>query len=453
MNPKPTILIVDDERNTREGLEQALRDRYYIVLAEDASRALEILQSQRVDLLLTDLRLPGDDGMTLLKRALALPQPPVCIMMTAYGSVDNAVEAMRHGAADYVTKPIHLDDLEMRIERALKTYRLQTENVALRAELDKKYGLENIIGQSPAMLQIFETVQQVAPSRATVLITGETGTGKELIAHAIHNLSLRKHGPFIAVHAAALPSSLLESELFGHEKGAFTGAIERRIGRFELADGGTLFLDEVGELEPAIQVKLLRVLEEQAFERVGGSKTIKVDVRLVAATNRNLFDLVKAGKFREDLYYRLSVVTLHLPPLRDRREDIPLLIAKFLQDFSRENNKQVREITLDAVNVLKAYDWPGNVRELRNVIEQMVVLARTDRLTLRDVPVHIRGSADLTKISVLDNRITVKDAERQLIIQALKAHKGNRTRAAQQLGISRRTLHRWIKKYQLEDIR
>ncbi|MDW8345060.1 MAG: sigma-54 dependent transcriptional regulator, partial [Verrucomicrobiae bacterium] len=429
MSTKPTLLIVDDERNTREGLEQALRDRYHILLAEDAASALDILQSQHVHILLTDLRLPGDDGMTLLKRALALPQPPVCLMMTAYGSVENAVEAMHMGAADYVTKPINLDDLEVRLERALQTARLKTENVALRAELDQKFGLENIIGQSPAMLQIFDTVQQVAPSRATVLITGETGTGKELIAHAIHNLSPRKNGPFIVVHAAALPATLLESELFGHERGAFTGAVERRLGRFELADGGTLFLDEIGELEPAIQVKLLRVLEEQTFERVGSSKPIKIDVRLVAATNRNLLDLVKAGKFREDLYYRLSVVTLHLPPLRERREDIPLLITKFLADFSRENNKQVREITLDAVNILKAYDWPGNVRELRNVIEQMVVLARSDRLTLRDVPAHIRGSADLTKISVLDNRITVKDAERQLIIQALKAHNGNRTRA------------------------
>lgn len=449
---KPTVLIVDDERNTREGLERALQGRYHVLLAEDAGRAMQILQTEPVDVLLTDLRMPGEDGMQLLRRALALSDPPVCIMLTAYGSIENAVEAMKAGAAHYLTKPVNLDELELVIERALNTRRVSAENVNLRAQLDQKYGLENIVGESPAMRQIFETVQQVAPSRATVLITGETGTGKELIAHAIHNLSPRKNGPFIAVHAAALPATLLESELFGHERGAFTGAVERRIGRFEMADGGTLFLDEVGELEPAIQIKLLRVLEEQAFERVGGSRTIKVDVRLVAATNRDLLSLVKQGKFREDLYYRLSVVTLHLPPLRERREDIPLLVAKFLADFSRENDKNVREITLDAVNVLKAYDWPGNVRELRNVIEQMVVLARSDRLTLRDVPAHIRGSADLSKISVVDGRMTVKDAQRQLIIQALKANQGNRTRAAQQLGISRRTIHRWIQRHKIEEV-
>ena len=302
------------------------------------------------------------------------------------------------------------------------------------------------------MLQMFDIIRQVAPTRASVLITGETGTGKELVAHAVHNLSPRKAGPFVAVHAAALPTTLLESELFGHEKGAFTGAVERRAGRFEMADGGTIFLDEVGELEPAMQVKLLRVLEERQFERVGGNKTLEVDVRLVAATNRDLKKMVAEGKFRDDLFYRLSVVTVNLPPLRERRDDVPLLVTAFNRQYSQENNTPVREITQEAVNLLMAYDWPGNVRELRNAIEQMVVLARGDRLTVRDIPAAIRSGADLTKISVVRPGVTmtVEEAERQLIIQALKETDGNRTKAADKIGMSRRTLHRKLKEYHLE---
>jgi DNA-binding NtrC family response regulator len=448
----PVLLIVDDERNTREGLERALKDRYEVSLAEDFSKATQILESTPVDVLLTDLRMPGEDGMKLLRRAQSLSEPPVCIMMTAYGSIDNAVQAMQAGAYHYITKPVNLDELELVLQRALASRQLQAENVNLRAQLDQKFGMENLIGQSLPMQQVFDVVQQVAPSRATVLITGETGTGKELVAHAIHNLSPRKNGPFIAVHAAALTSSLLESELFGHEKGAFTGAVERRIGRFELADGGTIFLDEIGEIEPAMQVKILRVLEERAFERVGGQKTVNVDVRLVAATNKDLRKLVSEGKFRDDLFYRLSVVTVNLPPLRERREDIPLLVATFLAEFSRENNKHVAELTPEAVNVLMAYDWPGNVRELRNAVEQMVVLARTERLTVRDIPALIRGSADLTKIAVVRQGMTVEEAERQLIIQALKEMNGNRTQAAAKIGMSRRTLHRKLKKYDLENL-
>ncbi len=330
---RPAILIVDDERNTREGLQRALQDRYDVLLAEDSQKATQTLESTPVDVMLTDLRMPGVDGMSLLRRAMSLTNPPVCIMMTAYGSIENAVQAMQAGAYHYLTKPVNLDELELVIQRALNSRRIESENINLHEQIERKFGLENIIGESPAMRQVFETVQQVAPSRVTVLIAGETGTGKELIAKAIHNLSPRKNGAFVAVHAAALPSTLLESELFGHEKGAFTGAVERRIGRFELADGGTLFLDEIGELEPAMQVKLLRVLEERAFERVGGSKTLQVDVRLVAATNRNLKKLVSEGKFRDDLFYRLSVVTVDLPPLRDRRDDIPLLVKAFLDEF------------------------------------------------------------------------------------------------------------------------
>ncbi len=452
---RPTVLIVDDERNTREGLERALQDRYAVLLAEDTAAATRLLEAQPVDVLLTDLRMPGDDGMKLLRRARSLTHPPVCIMMTAYGSIESAVEAMQAGAYHYVTKPVNLDELELVLQRALNSRRIEAENLNLHEQLDAKYGLEGLVGQSTAMLTVFDTVRQVAASRATVLIAGETGTGKELIAHAIHNLSPRKSGPFIAVHAAALPTTLLESELFGHEKGAFTGAVERRIGRFELADGGTLFLDEVAELEPQMQVKLLRVLEERAFERVGGQKTIDVDVRLVAASNKDLKQLVDQGKFRDDLFYRLSVVTVRLPPLRERRDDILLLVRSFLAEFNRENDKQVGELTNDAMNVLMAYDWPGNVRELRNAVEQMVVLARSDRLTLRDVPAAIRGGADLSKVSVVRTGMTVEDAEKQLIMQALKETKGNRTLAAHKIGMSRRTfhrkMHRKLKQYQLED--
>jgi two-component system response regulator AtoC len=449
---RPTILIVDDDRPQREGLQRALADRYEVLTADEAGRAYSILESKPVDVLLTDLRMPGDDGMKLLRRARSLSNPPVSIMMTAYGSIDNAVEAMKAGAYHYVTKPVNLDELELVIERALNSRRIEAENVNLHEQLDRRFGLENLVGESPAMLQVFDVVQQVAPTRATVLISGETGTGKELVAHAIHNLSPRKSGPFVAVHAAALTTTLLESELFGHEKGAFTGAVERRIGRFEAADGGTLFLDEVSEIDPAMQVKLLRVLEERAFERVGGTKTIQVDVRLVAATNKDLKKLVSEGKFRDDLFYRLSVVTVNLPPLRERRSDVPLLVQAFIRQCSAENGKPVREITAEAVNTLMAYDWPGNVRELRNTIEQMVVLSRGERLTLRDVPATVRGGADLTKISVVrpGTTMTVEEAERQLIAQALKETDGNRTRAAQRIGMSRRTLHRKLKKYGLE---
>ena len=452
-NKRPTILIVDDDRPQRDGLQRALADRYAVLVADEAQKAGAILEAQPVDVLLTDLRMPGDDGLKLLRRAGSLSNPPVSIMMTAYGSIENAVEAMKAGAYHYITKPVNLDELELVIGRALKSRQIEAENANLHEQLDRKFGLENLIGQSPAMLQMFDIIRQVAPTRASVLITGETGTGKELVAHAVHNLSPRKGGPFVAVHAAALPTTLLESELFGHEKGAFTGAVERRAGRFEMADGGTIFLDEVGELEPAMQVKLLRVLEERKFERVGGNKTIEVDVRLVAATNRDLKKMVGEGKFRDDLFYRLSVVTVNLPPLRERRDDVPLLVAAFNRQYSEENNVPIREITQEAVNLLMAYDWPGNVRELRNTVEQMVVLAHGDRLAVRDIPAAIRSGADLTKISVVrpGMTMTVEEAERQLIVQALKETGGNRTKAADKIGMSRRTLHRKLKCYRLED--
>src|SRR6185503_13420258 len=339
----PTLLIVDDEKTTREGLRAALDDRYDVYLADDAKSAMELLEKEHFDVLLTDFRLPSDDGMKLIARAKSLSRPPVCILMTAYGSEELAVDAMKRGADDYIAKGrLQIDELDMRISRALRNRTLEAENVSLRQQLDSKFGMDNIIGESDPMLEVLETVKQVAPSRSTVLLLGESGTGKELIAKAIHQLSPRAKQPMVTVHSAALAPTLLESELFGHEKGAFTGAHERRIGRFEEAQGGTLFLDEIGEIDQATQVKLLRFLGEHTFERIGSNKTLSSDVRLVAATNKNLAEEVRAGAFREDLFFRLNVLPIHLPPLRERTEDIPLLAQAFLREFAQENEKPVK---------------------------------------------------------------------------------------------------------------
>ncbi len=451
MNPKPVILIVDDEKNTREGLARALRKTYDILLAEDGPHALHLLSEKNIDILLSDIRMPGMDGMTLMQRALARTPQPVCVLLTAYGSIETAVDAMKHGAYDFLTKPVNLDRLDLLLQRALRERAMESENRRLHEQLDAKFGLEQIVGQSMAMQEVFDTIRQVAPTRANVLVQGESGTGKELVAQAIHRLSPRVHGPFVPVHCAALSQNLLESELFGHEKGAFTGATERRRGRFELADGGTLFLDEVSEIDPSIQVKILRVLEERKFERVGGQETLEVDVRLIAATNRDLKKMVDEGKFREDLYYRLYVVAIHLPPLRERTGDIPLLTQHFLKDLAHQNGKAIDSITPDALDTLTAYAWPGNVRELRNVIERMVVLARGDRLTVRDIPAAIRESAPHRTILPTHAEISLQEAEKQLIVNALKAHGDNRTKAAAQLGISRRTLHRKLNEYGLRE--
>jgi DNA-binding NtrC family response regulator len=449
----PKVLVVDDERNTREGLRRALSEKYDVVTAAGGRRALEILQSDVIAVMLTDLRMPEMDGLTLIQRALALDPAPICIVLTAYGTVERAVEAMRRGAYDFLTKPVNLDKLEMVVERALKQRETEDENVRLRRQLSEKYGFENIIGASDAMRSVFEVVEQVAPTRATVLIEGESGTGKELVAQAIHQLSPRAKGPHVVVHCAALSSSLLESELFGHEKGAFTGAAERRLGRFELADGGTLFLDEVSAIPAETQVKILRVLEAQRFERVGGERTIEVDVRVVAASNRDLGSMVEEGVFREDLFYRLNVVTVSLPPLRERREDIPLLVNHFIGTFSEQNGKSVTGITSEAMQALAGYDWPGNVRELRNTVERMVVLTRGDRITVRDVPAPIRPRGGTARSpSAVRSGMTVQEAERELIAQTLREQNGNRTRAAELLGISRRTLHRKLREYNLADI-
>ena len=450
----PTILIVDDERHTREGLRAALEDRFDVYVAGDIPGAISVLENDTIDLMVTDLRLGAEDGMHLIDRALQLPHPPICIMMTAYGSVDTAVDAMKHGAYDFVTKPINIDRLEILIQRALQGRETEKENRELKQQVEKHYGLENIIGNSGVMHEVFDTVKQIAPTRATVLIEGESGTGKELVAHAIHQLSNRNRTKFIAVHCAALSSQLLESELFGHEKGAFTGATERRAGRFEQANGGTLFLDEIGEIDANTQVKILRALDPGVFERVGGNQTLKTDARLIAATNKSLETMVREGKFRDDLFYRLNVVNITMPSLRDRKEDIPLLVSAFLKSFASDNAKPFRELTADAMQAILAYDWPGNVRELRTAIEHGVVMATGPRITLRDLPGNVRqaaGGKTRALLPTASQPYNLHDTERRQIERAMTESAGNVTAAARKLGISRRTLHRKLKSYRAAD--
>ena len=455
----PNLLIVDDEKPTRDGLRSALEDRYEVYVAEDAASALGLLESETFDVLLTDFRLPNnEDGMKLIARAKSLPKQPICILMTAYGSEELAVEALKQGADDYLAKGrMQIDELEARIARALKFRSLESENQTLKQQLDKKFGLENIIGESEPMQRVMDIVRQVAPARATVLIHGESGTGKELLAKAIHQLSPRSVKPMVTVHCAALSPTLLESELFGHEKGSFTGAHERRIGRFEQAEGGTLFLDEIGEVDETTQVKLLRFLGERSFERVGGNKTLSADVRVVVATNKNLKELVEKGEFREDLYFRLNVVELWAPPLRERLDDVPILALYFLREFAIENAKSISDFTADALEAMIRYDWPGNVRELRTAIEHAVVLSKNEMIQLTDLP-HSVQSRGVIQNEVQMNQpiigkgVTLEEAEKQLIIRTIKECSGNRTAAAKKIGISRRTLHRKLHRYGLEGI-
>ena len=450
----PTILIVDDEKHTREGLRASLEDTFEVYVTADIGGALSVLERESVDLVLTDLRLGGEDGMTLVEKILALPHPPIVIMMTAYGSVDAAVEAMKRGAYDFITKPLNIDRLEILIHRALRSRKVEKEVVELKQQVERKYGLERLIGESAVMQEVFDTIKQVAPTRATVLIQGESGTGKELVAQAVHALSGRPKPKFVAVHCAALSPQLLESELFGHEKGAFTGAIERRIGRFEQANGGTLFLDEIGEIDLATQVKLLRVLsEERTFERVGGNTPIKTDVRLVTATNQNLEKMVSEGKFRDDLFFRLSVVPIYMPPLRQRKEDIPLLVNSFLKAIAEENAQPAKELTPDAMEAILRYDWPGNVRELRAAMEHGVALSSVSKIGLRNLPIKVREGAaaggGLSAVKFIPTKpgehFNLQQTEHRLILQALEETDGNITQAAKKLGISRRTMHRKLK--------
>ena len=454
----PNLLIVDDEKPTRDGLRSALEDRYEVYVAEDAVSAMGLLESETFDVLLTDFRLPNnEDGMKLITRAKSLPKQPICILMTAYGSEELAVEALKQGADDYLAKGrMQIDELETRIARALKLRSLESENHTLKQQLDKRFGLENIIGESEPMQRVMDIVRQVAPARATVLIQGESGTGKELLAKAIHQLSPRSAKPMVTVHCAALSPTLLESELFGHEKGAYTGAHERRIGRFEQAEGGTLFLDEIGEIDETTQVKLLRFLGERTFERVGGNETLSVDVRVVAATNKNLKEIVEKGEFREDLYFRLSVVELWSPPLRDRLDDVPLLALNFLREFASENTKIITDFTADALEAMIRYDWPGNVRELRTAVEHAVVLAKGEMIQLTNLPHSVQSRGVIQSERQLNQPIgkgvTLEEAEKQLIIRTIKECRGNRTAAAKKIGISRRTLHRKLHRYGLEGI-
>ena len=445
-----TILIVDDEASTREGLAKALKlSGYEILLAKDGYEALEILQKKNADLMLTDLRMGGMGGLQLIEETKKINPLLKIIVFTAYGTIETAVEAMKRGAYDFISKPINLDALEIVLNRTLETQRIENENTLLKQQLNKKIGFESIVGESQKMKDIFELIRQVAPTKASVLVQGESGTGKELIAQALHQLSPSKNKPFIALHCAALSENLLESELFGHEKGAFTGAFERHIGRFEKADGGTLFLDEISEISPKIQVKLLRVLQEKTFERVGGNQTIKVDVRVISATNTDLKKKVDEGLFREDLFYRLHVVYIQIPPLRERKDDIPLLVQHFLKEASQDNQKKVDSISPKAIEILMEYDWPGNIRELKNCIQSMVVLSKKNELGISDIPLAVRNHKKNTP-SYLSSGIPMKQAEKNIIIQTLNSTRFNKTKAAKILGISRRTLHRKINEYSLE---
>ena len=453
----PILLIVDDEKSTRDGLRTALEDKFDVYVAADGAGARQILETESVDVLLTDLRMAGEDGLALIKRAKALPKPPICILMTAYGSEDVAVAAMKEGADDYISKGrLQIEELELRIHRALKQGELETENKQLHQRLDRRFGMENFIGDSPEMRDLFEKVQQIGPSTATVLITGESGTGKELVAKSIHQLSRRSRGPMVTVNCAALPAALLESELFGYEKGAFTGANERRIGRVEMAQGGTLFLDEIGEIDATTQVKLLRLLGERTYERLGSNKTLSADVRFLSATNKDLKALVKNGSFREDLFFRIAVMPIQLPPLRNRVSDIPLLARTFLREFAESNEKTVTSFSTDALELLLHYPWPGNVRELRAAIEHSVVLCRGTSIEPKDLPSSLREpqsvSAEnepLFQNTLSGGQLSIRVAEKQLLIHALHESAGNRTEAAKKLGISRRTLHRKLHQFDL----
>ena len=445
---KPTVLIVDDEKHTRDGLRAALEDKYETFVAKDAAEAARLMQDVPPDAVLTDLRMAGEDGMAVIDRALKLSPQPVCLMMTAYGDVETAVQAMSRGAYWFMQKPVDLRQVELLLERGLKARATEKEVAVLKTRLDRKFSLGEVVGSSAALQHAIEQVRSVATSNATVLLLGETGTGKELFAQMIHQASNRAKGPFMAVHCAAIPANLLESELFGHEKGSFTGANERRVGRFESADGGTLFLDEIGEIDATTQIKLLRFLETRSVERLGSHKPIALDLRLVCATNRDLLQMVKEGKFREDLYYRLSVVPLRMPPLRERQDDIPLLLAHYLKRFAAENHLAEVRLAPDALGVLARYPWPGNIRELRNTCENLAVLRAGKVLTAAELDPRYTQQTNLGGVvrpvlpAASGGMFDKEQNEKELLKQALASANGNRTKAAELLGISRRTLHR-----------
>jgi DNA-binding NtrC family response regulator len=446
---KKTILLVEDEKNAREALKKGLSRKYAVIEAANGEEGLAAVKDHEVDLIISDVKMPKMDGLEFLKKArLARPGVEI-IMITAFGNVQMAVEAMKQGAGDFLEKPLDLEQIRMRVEKAFENQELYRENAELKARLKDKFKIKNMIGTSAALDRIYGTISQVAPSRASVLITGESGTGKELIANAIHYASDRADGPLVKVNCSSLVETLLESELFGHVKGAFTGAISDKKGRFEAADGGTLFLDEIGDISPNVQVKLLRVLQEHTFERVGSTEPITVDVRVISATNQNLKAKVDAGKFREDLYYRLHVVALNVPPLRERREDIPLLADHFLRKYAAENNKNIKGITREALSYLERYDWPGNIRHLENVIESAVVLAKGDMIVPELLPSEIHHASEQGDSITLRVGIAMSEAEKELIRATLQATGGNKTKAAKTLKIGARTLYRKIEEYGL----
>jgi two-component system response regulator HydG len=451
MNNKNSVLVVDDDPAHRTMLRTLLTGwGYSIREADDGSSAIERAHEQPFDLILMDIRMIKVSGLEALIEIKAFnPAIPV-IIMTAYSSVETAVEALKNGAYDYLTKPLDFDELRLTMERAMEHRQLREENRLLRETLGTHFDRQHIIGRSPSMIKLLETVAQVAPSEATVLITGESGTGKEMIAGAIHFNSPRKDGPFVKINCAAITETLLESELFGHEKGAFTGAYKRREGRFRQAHGGTLFLDEVSEMSLAMQVKLLRVIQDREITRVGGEEVTKVDVRIIAATNKDLLREIEEGRFRDDLYYRLNVVILNMPPLCRRREDIPLLAHHFLEQFSKKNRKQIKGFTPQAMDRLLKYDWPGNVRELMNAIERAVVLARGDYLAEEELPLipqNTQPEGEIPSRDIIPADLPLDEVEKTTILKMLELTEGNKSEAARRLGITRRTLHKKLKAY------
>ena len=439
---RPKLLVVDDEKNTREALRRAFEDAFEVFVAANLESSKNLIKSEPMDVVLTDLRLGNESGLEVLKLCQRQNPPPPCVVMTAYGSVESAVEGMRQGAYDYVTKPLDLDHAQLLLQRAVRTVRVEQENLELKAQLERSFGLDRILGKSVAIEKVLDRVRQVADSKASVLLEGESGTGKELVARALHGLSSRKGGPFVAVHCAALSPQLLESELFGHEKGSFTGATEKRIGRFEQAQGGTIFLDEIGEIDAATQVKLLRVLGERTMERVGGNRLLDVDVRLITATHRSLDRLVQEGRFREDLYFRIRVVQIQIPPLRDRPEDIPILAESFRKEYSLENGKGDLSFSPASIRLMMDYRWPGNVRELRTAVEHGVVLAKGRAIEPDDLPNSVRMGSDRIQSRVEATSLRLDKIQKSLIDAAMDKTGKNISKAAQALGISRRTLHR-----------
>lgn len=441
------ILIVDDERVMRDSLSEWLReDGYEVVAVEDGVQALEKVRNERWDVLLVDLKMPGMDGIEVLDKVKKTNKEIPVIIMTAYATVDSAVEAMKKGAYDYIVKPFNPEEIGLAIRKIIAYQDLLKENIYLRQELEKKYEFKDIIGKSHKMQEVLALVKTVARSNSTILIEGESGTGKELVARAIHNSSLRSDGPFVAVSCAALPETLLESELFGHEKGAFTGAVSTKKGRFELANKGTLLLDEIGDISSKTQVDLLRVLEEKEFRRVGGTEVIKTDVRIISATNKDLKGLVEEGRFREDLYYRINVVSIQLPPLRDRKEDVPLLVQHFLRKYCIENKKEIDGLSEEAFRFLIKYDWPGNVRELENAIERAVVITKGRIVLLEDLPGPIRAEGEFKPAS----NMQLREVEKEHILHALELNNWSITKTAKILGIDRNTLSSKIKKYHIK---